>query len=71
MDLIVQRRYWNQQQHPNLWIFKSLNMKKPLENKKLKLPDFYAYHQPVSKDEYEVHELENKCMLGDMMKTDL
>lgn len=39
--------------------------------KKLKLPDFYAYHQPVSKDEYEVHELENKCMLGDRMKTDL
>ena len=78
MDSIAQPRYLNQQQHPvcelggavisifsigeNLEAIKLLDMKKPPANKKLKLTDFCADIQPVAKDEYEVHALENECL---------
>ena len=47
---------------------KLFNMKKPHDNKKLKLPDYDTNIQPMQKDEYEVPALENESIQGDEWK---
>lgn len=49
---------------------KLFDMKKSPDTQKLNTTWLYTNIQPVAKDQYEIHVLENKCIRGDVIKTE-